>query len=221
MKSAIKVACVAAACVGLAAVVGRGQVDPGAQGPGGTGAAAVVVMNQNPAPTRMEAMLATRGTVIVRGFTDVGAIQSEDGSGFGVSAVELTDASTSHKEYGLAVAVKQPGRSGAALQTYVDYDEIDSLSSAMDYLAKLDSTATQLAAYEGRFRTKADLEVANFADNSGARMVLVKGMQVVPETGQVIFASAYFPLARFAEVRQLVTAGKQTIDKVRGGGQRQ
>jgi hypothetical protein len=218
MNSAIKAACVAAVCIGVAAAVGRGQVDNNSAGDaaGMPGPAAVVVMNQSPPPTRMDAMLATRGAVILRGYTDVGAVQAEDGSGVGVTAVELTDATRGQKEYGLAVGVKRSGRAGVAVQTYLDYDEIDGLSAAMDQLNHLDSTATQLAAYEGRFRTKADLVVANFADNSGARMVSVRAMQVLPESGQVVYATAYFPLARFAEIRQLIAAGKQTIDKARG-----
>src|SRR5262249_22986010 len=120
MKTAIKTACVAAVCVGLAAVVGRGQVGSGADNAAGT-RPAVIVMNQPPTPTKMDAMLATRGAVILRGYTDLGSVQAEDGSGFAVTAVELNDASRGQKEYGLAVSVRRPGRSGVSVQTYVDY----------------------------------------------------------------------------------------------------
>jgi hypothetical protein len=220
MKSAIKVACVAAVCIGLAAVVGRGQADQGADG-GAAAATPMVVVSQPPPATKMDAMLASHGSLIVRGYTDVGSIQSDDGSGFAVAAVELSDVTRGMKEYGLTVGVKRPGRSVVAAQVYVDADELDALSAAMDQLTRLDSTATQLAAYEGRFKTKGDLEVANFADANGARMVSVRGVQVLPETGQLVYATAYFPLARFADVKQLVAAGKQTLDKARGGGGRQ
>lgn len=216
MKAAIKVACVSAACIGLAAVVGRGQAEQGADG--GAAATPMVVVSQPPPATRMDTMLASHGSLIIRGYTDIGSIQADDGSGFAVTAVELTDASRGQKEYGLAIGVKRPGRSVVSIQAYVDYDELDALSSAMDQLTRLDSTVTRLTAYEGRFRTKGDLEVANFADANGARMVSIRGVQVLPETGQLVYATAYFPLARFTDVKQLVAAGKQALDKARGGG---
>ena len=212
----VSVTC-AAAVVATVAVIVHAQQDGG--GPAGEpvpyGAPAVVVMNQPPSATRLESMLAARGTVIVRGFTDVGTVQAEDGSGVSVTAVELSDPTRGQREFGLAVGVRQGGRVPLSVLTYVDADELESLAAALDFLGRMDGTVTQLTGYEGRFKSKGDLEVANFADD-GTRMVAVKGMQVLPENGQVIYASAYFPLSRLADVKQLVATGRQIITKARG-----
>jgi hypothetical protein len=206
----------AGAVIAAVAVVGHGQVDEGADH-GTLGAPAVVVMNQPASTTRLEAILQTRGAVIVRGYTDVGTVQSEDGSGVSVSAVELTDTRRAQTEHGLAVGVRQGGRLGVSVLTYVDADELEALSGAMDQLGRLDSTVTQLNAYEGRFKSKGDLEVANFAEG-GTRMIAMKGLQILPENGQVIFATAYFPASRLADIKQLVASGRQIIDKARAAG---
>lgn len=197
-----------------AAVVGRGQDQSGQSAQQPVGAAAVMVMNQPTPQTKLESMLATRGAIIVRGYTDAGTVQADDGSAFSVAAIELTDVSRGQKEYGLAIGVKQ-AHSGVTVISYLDADEIDAFAGALDYLGKMDSTVTPLTAYEGRFRSKADLEAANFADSNGTRTIALKGMQVFPETGQVFFATAYFPLARLSDVKQLITTGKQMLEKAR------
>ncbi|HZZ44498.1 MAG TPA: hypothetical protein VFE58_16300 [Tepidisphaeraceae bacterium] len=214
----IQLACIAVVCVGTMALIGRGQADSSAQSNAPMGAAAVVVMNQPTVQTKIETLLATRGAVVVRGYSDAGAVQNEDSGGFSVTAVEVGSVggpNSGQREFGLAIGIKQAGRSGISILTYVDYDELDALSSSIDYLSRMDSTATQLTGYEGRYRSKSDLQVANFADGNGTRMILLRGTQVVPETGQVLFASVYFPIARLPDIKQLLATGRQMVDKAR------
>ena len=211
----MKSTCAGVICLAVLATVAmvvRAQDEGGEPLP--MGAPAVVVLNQPTSATRLESMLNTRGTVIVRGYTDIGTVQAADGSGVSVTAVELSDTSRSQREHGLAIGIRQGGQTPVTVVTYLDADELDSLASALDILGRLDRTVTQLSGYEARFKSKADLEIANFTDES-TRFLAVKGKQILPDNGQVLFATAYFPLPRLADLKQLITSARELLDKAR------
>ena len=155
---------VAVGIVAATGIVGRGQFQPVGPTAGGfnpndpsAAGAPVVMMNQQPAPTKLEAMLAVRGAVIVRGFSDVGGVDLGDNSGVGVQAVEVADVAKNAREHGLAVAVRQGGNNGRTVVTYVDYDEIDTLLTGIEYLQRVDNSVTPLPRYEARIKSRADL----------------------------------------------------------------
>src|SRR6266568_524452 len=88
------------------------------------------------APTRLEALELRKGTVIVKGYTEVGRVDGEEGSSITVSAIELKDATRGTKETGLAIVAQQGGDTRRQAISYVDFDEINALLTALDYLAK-------------------------------------------------------------------------------------
>jgi hypothetical protein len=216
MKHTVWLGITTAVLITTSALVSRAQFLPGpsAANEAPSGAPAVMVMNQPASSTKIEAMLAVRGAVIVRGYSDIGGIDGDEGSGMGIQAVEINDVAKGAKEHGLAVAIRQGGDAGRTIVTYLDYDELDALTSAMNYLQKMDNAVTSLPKYEARYKSKGDLEIANF-DSNGVRVISVRGTQITPETGQVHFATAYFPISRMNEVKGLVSAGKEQLDRAK------
>ena len=166
-----------------------------------------------PALTRIEAFGAQRGVLVIKGFTDVGHLNGDDGSGLRVMAVQFTDAAKKVRERGLAIHVIAGGDGGQTI-SYVDEDEIDALIEATGALAKLRSDATPMESFEARYQTRGDLELANVNVNGG-RVINVRGVQFIPATGQPLFATAMFFPPRAEELQQRLIAARQVLERLR------
>ena len=161
IASVIGVLCV----VGVAVhVVAQQQQQPQRPQTGANGQPAGVddaqaMFGPPPPATRLEAIASQKGILITKGYTDVGDVQSDDGSRVRITAVSFTDARQS-RETGVVVAIEQRGNEAAVI-AYVDADELDPLSEALDALAKLEQGASPMANVEGVYRTRGDLEFTN------------------------------------------------------------
>src|SRR5688572_8170599 len=133
-------------CIGLLSGRGMGQAGPapGAQ-PTGMEGMPQPLYGPMPPQTRLEAISTQKGVVLIKGYTDIGETQSEEGAIVRVTAVEFSDAGRQARERGLAVTVRErnaPADAGPPPVSYVDYEEIDPLISALDTLVKLDMSAS-------------------------------------------------------------------------------
>ena len=163
-----------------------------------------------PPQTRLEAIASQKGILITKGYTDVGEVQSDDGSRVRITAVSFTDARQS-RETGVVVSIEQRGNEGAVI-AYVDADELDALSEALDALAKVEQGASPMANVEGVYRTRGDLEFTNHSSN-GSRVVSVRTTQLLLPSAQVATATATLRPARLAEIRQQLAAAKETLNR--------
>jgi hypothetical protein len=188
---------------------GNAPADDGGNGP------TPVVINPPRPRTRLEEFVARKGTLLVKGFTEIGTVQGEEGSAMKITAVEITDSGKQDKAYGLVLAIRS--RAGREATAWVDYDELGPFLSAVDALRNIDATAaTKMQNYEATYRTRGDVELTNY-DLNGGRFVAVHAVQVAPLSGQLNWATAHFRLATTAEIHQQVVAAKDLIDKARGG----
>jgi hypothetical protein len=184
-------------------VFGLGQASP--VGPAGPGMEA---------PTRLEALELRKSTVIVKGYTEVGKVEGEEGASITISAIEMKDSKVGTHEMGLAIMAAGAGQGTRSAISYVDFDEIAGLLSAIDSLAKPDPEASKLAAYEAQYRTRSNLEVVSFDSNS-QRMISVRAVQVIFPSGEVIWSTAHFRLATLASIRKQISDAKDVLDKLR------
>ena len=223
-----KVAAVAAA-FGMAVftMIGRGQQAPppppppagaGAQPPaeGMTGTFNVMLP---PPLTRLEALAAQKGVVVVRGFTDIGTLVTDDSASVLIAAVQFSDGT--NKEHGVAVHVSQPVE-GRTMQTvaYVDENEIDALIAAVNQMSKLQEGASGLQQFDARYQTQGALELVS-TNVGGGRMILVRAMELRPGAEAPAVAQAQLFVSRLPEVAQRLTAAKEVIAKVKAGGDAQ
>jgi len=197
------IAVVASVIVLVLAVQSRAQVS--AVGPAGP------AMD---APTRLEAIELRKGAVIVKGYTEVGKVDGEEGSSVTVSAIEMKDTKIGSHEMGLAIVAAGGGEGTRSAVSYVDFDEIAGLLAAIDALAKPDPEATRLSAYEAQYRTRSNLEFVSF-DNNSQRMITVRAVQVLFPSGEVIWSTARFRLATLASIRKQISDAKEVLDKLR------
>ena len=200
----------AALCL-LSALPALAQTDPL---PTDTSTSEVVVAPPPP-KTHLQAMAEQKGVLVVGGYTDVGTVQNEAGSSVRITAAQFTNSQTSAKETGLLIFIHQVIDGGSReTKSYIDGDEVDSLLSSLDAMAKLDRTTTTLDDFQARFRTRGDLEITSL-DDAGVRIVSIHGVEISSSSGQESWATTRFPLARLAQIQQYLTTAKQLIDRVK------
>jgi hypothetical protein len=155
--------------------------------------------------TRLEAFQARIGLVIIRGFEKVGTLQGQYGTSVTVEAKEFADASTGKKEYGVTMEVK--GSNDREHTSYIDYEEIESLLSGVDYIAKIDKSATKLGDFQADYRTKGDLKISTFS--SGAEVMFAV------ESGDAYSATSFFEIADLPQLRGTIASAKERLDAIR------
>ena len=166
------------------------------------------------APTRLESLELRKSTIIVKGYSEVGKVDGEEGSSITVSAIEMKDTKIGSHEMGLAIVAAGGAEGTRSAISYVDFEEIAALLTALDTLAKPDPAATRLSAYEAQYRTRSGLEFVSF-DNNNQRMISVRAVQVIFPSGEVIWSTAHFRLATLASIRKQISDAKELLDKLR------
>jgi hypothetical protein len=204
------VLCFGGLCVHVIAQQQPQQPRAGASGQAGGVEDAPPMFGPPPPQTRLEAIASQKGILITKGYTDIGEVQGDDGSRVRLTAVSFNDARQS-RETGIVISIEQRGNEGA-VNAYVDADELDPLSEALDSLAKLDQGASPMANVEGVYRTRGDLEFTNHSSN-GSRVVSVRATQILLPSAQVAQATATLRPARLAEIRQQIATAKETLNR--------
>lgn len=170
---------------------------------------------QPPAPTpfepltKLEALDTQAGTVIVKNFTYIGSVSGYSGIAM-VTGYEFVDVQTGRKDYGIGIELRETGRTerdGREARTYVDYDEIDALLRALDYISKLERSTT-MENFEAQYRSRGELGVATFLRPNGT-------LQSEIAIGVFRRAAITVSLGKLTDFRKLIADAKTTIDKIR------
>lgn len=160
--------------------------------------------------TKLEAFVAQDGVVIVRGFSKVGEVKGQFGSLVAIESKEFTNASTGKREYGVTFEVKERGRLEREHTSYVDYDEIASLLKGLEYIAKVDKTATSFENFQADYRTRGDLQISTYSTEGGTKTAAALTSGTIGKT------TAFLTLSDLDTLRSLVETARAAIDKGRG-----
>ena len=200
-------------CIALITGPASAQSDNSAGGGGSSdqqATASVIIANPMPPPqTKIEKASIVKDAVALKGYTDVGDVQADNGATIRVTAVQINVGS----DTALGVAISIRGSNRAAV-SFVDYDELDALINAFDTLGKLQPPVTTLANYQGDYRTKGNVQLSNI-DENGGRVLVVRTVQVLDPSGQIIWSTAAMRPARGGEVKQQLVNAKQMLDKIK------
>jgi hypothetical protein len=147
-----------------------------------------MLMATPPPATALESFGRRINSVIVRGYTDVAALRDDDGTNVRFVAVEFNDLKANEKAVGLAIEVHPNQAATPTVVSLIDEDEIDGLIEGIGALAKIEHSATALANYDARFRTRGALELANMDDN-GTRRITLTATQILPANGQLVWGT--------------------------------
>ena len=156
--------------------------------------------------TKMELLLEKTGTVVVKGSTTVGTINGLRGTAT-FTSWEMIDTQANRAVYGISILISDPNRPDAAEVAYVDYDELDALIKGLDYLIKLENSATKLQRFEAQYKTQGGLAIFRFNTPGGyGTAVSAEGVRgprlVLRPTGLV-------------EFRDMVESARTIIDEAR------
>ncbi len=164
--------------------------------------------DQIPKPkTKLEEFTARTGVVIVKGFETVGSIHGKYNSSIEIDAKEFFNASTGKKEYGITIQVKKGGRIERESTSYIDYDEVTSLVKGIDYISKIDKSATALSSFQADYNTKGDFRISTFSKGDE--------VMVAVSSGRIGRVTAYYNVSSLPEIKSLIKKAKQKIDSIR------
>lgn len=158
--------------------------------------------------TDLEELDTKIGAVIVKNYTIIGAV-----SGFGGTAIvtgyEFVDTQSGRKGYGIGVELEESERpERAALERlYVDYDEMDSLIKNLDYIIKIEKSAT-MENFEAQYKTRSELTVTTFNRATGA----LRGSISSGFVGRIRIGMT---LGNLADFRKLIVDAKTALDKIK------
>lgn len=155
--------------------------------------------------TELEAFAAQTGAVIIRGYSELGKI-----SALGTVEVdcrEFINAQSGDKSHGLAMKVIESGRYEKSDSSFIDYEEISSLLSGIDYIAKIDTSVTQLKNFEATFTTRGDFAVTVYNNSKGKLGIAVS-------SGRIGKATAYLNFEQLSQLRTLIEEAKTRIEEI-------
>jgi hypothetical protein len=156
--------------------------------------------------TKLEAFDTNVEVVILKASSDASSITADAGI-VGVRCREITDTSTGRKEQGLSIDITS--RASGKTSLLVDYDEIASLVSAIDYIGRVEVTATPLTSFDAAYTTKGGFRIAALGTRTtGTIQFGVRDARVgsVPVT---------FSRDEMNRLSQIINQAKGTLDSVR------
>ena len=160
----------------------------------------------NVPPTELEAFEAQTGAVIVKGAGQVGSL-AVDAVNVTVISKESLNATTGHRQYGMAV--EATANNQRVWKKVVDDDEMDSLFSGLDYLAKMDYKVTALPTFVAGFTTKSGLRVGAFTSKRrGALQYFLQDQSM--NSPRILITSA-----QLAQFRDLVDETRKNLDSLK------
>ncbi len=142
-----------------------------------------------------------------RGFSTIGEVKEKLGA-IRVATVEFMDAISGKRGYGIAINVKESGRLSRDINSFIDYDEIESLLKGIDYITKVDKSVTKIDRYEAEYRTKGDFRIVKFSVKTG-------NVSVAFHSGVGGGVAAYLSSNGLASFRKLIEQAKSNLDSIK------
>jgi len=155
--------------------------------------------------TDLGVLEAQTGVIIIKGFGSVGSIPVGTDV-ISVRSKESTDVSSGVKSYGLAIQIE--ANSLPRDRIYVDYDEIDSLLGAMDYLIKIKYDVTALPGFEASYTTKAGLRILS---NSVRRDGAIQHSLQYGDAPRIMLSSV-----QMTQLYDLIEQARKNLDALKG-----
>ncbi len=172
-------------------------------------AGAACAQDTNAPRTKLDAFEARTGVVIVRGSADIGTVTTASGT-VSVRCRESTEASTGRKLQGLAVTIT--GKNRQSDTTIIDYDELDSLLSALDFLANANWSLTTLPSFDALYTTRDGLQAAAYSSQKRPGTL---GASL--KSSRAAYVRISLAPQEFAQFRGLILQARTKLDALRGG----
>jgi hypothetical protein len=155
--------------------------------------------------SRLEIFEERTGAILIRGTDEIGAAAGKNG-GVTVKCRETRDAGTNQREFGVIITVVQA--EGQEDTTYVDYDELDALIRAADYVSKVDWSVTSLSHFEAGYTTRSGLKVASY---SSRRSGTIEGIVM---SNRLLRSRSFMTTGQLTQLRIYLEQAKAKIELI-------
>lgn len=152
--------------------------------------------------TKIENFETQLGVVLIKANSDIGTIQGKNGTVL-VQCKETQDTSSGQKEYGLAIRVTNEQQEDL---TTIDYDELDGLIAAIDYISRIDYSVTTLPNFGASFTTRGDFTIATYTSK---RLGTIQGGL---QSNRGFKTRVALTMEQMAQFRHLIASAKATLD---------
>lgn len=148
-------------------------------------------------------------TIIVKGTSLVGSVALDNNFTFLIDAREANDVTHSQKNYGITVEVRgvATAETPAKVSLVVDYDELDSLTTALDYVGKVTWGVTQLNSFEADYVTRSGFRLIAHSDR---RQDVINTFIQFGDQPRIAVSSD-----QLSQLRNLVAQAKATLDSLK------
>ncbi|WP_150107342.1 hypothetical protein [Pedosphaera parvula] len=160
----------------------------------------------NTPKTRIEAFDTQIGVIRIKATSDMGTIPGKIGSVL-IQCKESTDPVANKKEYGLAIKVSLSEQQQDS--TTIDYDEIEPLIGAIDYISKIDYSVTTLPTFAATFTTRGDFTIATYTSKRQGNI------QATAQSNRLLKTRVFLSMDQLAQLRTVLASAKNTIDSIR------
>ncbi len=156
--------------------------------------------------TELDAFEDRPGIVIVKSVGDIGTVTAT-GSVI-VKCKESLDTSSSLKQQGLAITIAV--NADVKDTTIIDYDELDALLSALDYLAGVNWSVTTLSSFDAVYTSRDGFRVSVFGNQRH-----LNDLGISLQSNRAVKVKISFTPEQLAQFRALVQQGKAKLDALR------
>jgi hypothetical protein len=158
----------------------------------------------NAPATQIENFELQPDTIIVKGFGEMGSVATEGGT-VSVHVKESSSVAINQKMYGVSVTLAA-GQSHGSL--VIDYDEMDALTNALDFLGKISYNVTPMPGFDASFTTRSGLRVGAHVDRRQSAIQLYLQFD---DTEKIPLAAS-----QFTQFQNLMNEAKASLDVTRG-----
>jgi hypothetical protein len=171
---------------------------------------AVRAQDTNPCPllpqTKLEGFETNTGTMVLQATVPIGYVSASPGE-LSVRCREITDLGTRRREFGLVIGFAENSRPYE--MSLIDYDELDSLQDALDYLNKVEWSVTSLPSFDAVYTTKGGFRIAAYGSRrSGAIGFYARNIRFLAPTLQL-------SRDQLGQFRSLLEQARTKLDSLR------
>lgn len=166
--------------------------------------------NEKP-KTKLEAFQQQTGSVLIKGYTEIGNVVAIDPSpaSTSVHAMEFASATTKNKLTGIVIEINTMSRRGMNVtgseRSFIDYDEIDDLLKGIDYISNAAKGVTKHDNFEVKYSTRGDFSATTFNSGNGEIKASI-------DVGRL---SSHLPMDKFSEFRSFIVKAKAKIESTK------
>lgn len=161
--------------------------------------------------TKLEAFENQAGKVIIKAYAPVGTVAAKTAV-ISVAYKESADIAKGLKEYGISIGIKEENL--VEYRIVVDYDELDSLLEAIEYLSKVDVNVTSLPNFHAIYRTRADLRILVYCTNRQPGTI----QPAIQTSYQAVGSRILLAQEQLAEFKFLIREAKAKLDALQKSG---